>query len=249
MAKKVLTDETIIMLDKDIPKSQYREYFEKALNIEKINGWYAFIGTQQGITIKEALVNYKKRFPDYEIIKIPKRKNVEETIAEKQRRTKPKLEDIIVSRASMDDEAKQVAFAFLDYCNAKNITYKWSSTNRWNLNEKGKSIGYIGIGVRKHDDNSWNIIIRLNELLQYEDFIQKEGLTEIICNNIHYCERCNKVVCSKSATIFGKKYHNLCGIGVCFKNPDAKTLDSVKKILDTWMHCVTESKPYLSMNL
>ena len=158
--------------------------------------------------------------------------NKKETLAQEQRRTKPKLDDIITSRASMDEEAKQVAFAFLDYCNAKNITYKWSSTNRWNLNAKGKRIGYIGIGVRKHDDNSWNIIIGLSELLQYEDFIQKEGLAEVICNNIHYCEGCNKVVCSRSATILGKEYHNLCGVGVCFKNPDAKALKSVKKILD-----------------
>ena len=81
-----------------------------------------------------------------------------ETLAQEQRRTKPKLDDIVTSRTSMDEEAKQVAFAYLDYCNAKNITYKWSSTNRWDLNAKGKRIGYIGIGVRKHDDNSWNII-------------------------------------------------------------------------------------------
>ena len=155
-----------------------------------------------------------------------------ETLAQAQRRTKPKLKDIIASRASMDDEAKQAAYTFLDYCDAKNITYKWSSTNRWNLNVKGKSIGYIGIGVRKHDDNSWNIITGLSELLQYEDFIQKESLVEIICNNIHYCEGCNKVVCSKSATILGKEYHNLCGVGVCFKNPDTETLKSVQKILD-----------------
>ena len=81
--------------------------------------------------------------------------NVKETIAQEQRRTKPNLEDIIASRASMDKAAKQLAYEFLDYCNAKNITYKWSSTNRWNLSAKGKRIEYIGIGVRKHDDNSY----------------------------------------------------------------------------------------------
>jgi len=155
-----------------------------------------------------------------------------ETLAQEQRRTKPKLEDVIASRTSMNDEAKQVAFAFLDYCNTKNITYKWSSTNRWNLNVKGKSIGYIGIGVRKFDDNSWNIILGLSELLQYEDFIQSEELSEIIFDNIHYCENCNKVACSKSATILGKEFHNLCGVSLCFKNTNAKALESVQKILD-----------------
>ena len=170
-----------------------------------------------------------------------------ETLAQEQRRTKPKLEDIIALRSSMDKAAKQVAYDFLDYCNGKNITYKWSSTNRWNLNVKGKSIGYIGIGIRKHDDNSWNIILGLSELLQYEDFIQNEGLAEIIINNIHYCEGCNKIVCSRSATILGKEYHNLCGVGVCFKNPGAEDLKSVQKILDFRLNLShgTASRPIL----
>ena len=173
--------------------------------------------------------------------------NRKETLAQEQRRTKPNLEDKIAARASMDEEAKQVAYAFLDYCNAKNITYKWSSTNRWNLNAKGKTLGYVGIGIRKHDDNSWNIITGLSELLQYEDFIHKEGLAEVIYNNIHYCEECNKIVCSRSATILGKEYHNLCGVAMCFKNPDTEALKSVQKILDFRLNIShgTASRPIL----
>jgi len=113
-----------------------------------------------------------------------------ETLAQEQKRTKPKFEDIAATRASMNGQAKQVVYAFLDYCDAKSITYKWSSTNRWNLNAKSKSLGYIGIGVRSRADDSWSIILDLKELLQYEDFIQKEGLTIIaMCSckqNLYY---------------------------------------------------------------
>jgi hypothetical protein len=103
-----------------------------------------------------------------------------ESIAQEQRRTKPRFEDIIESRESMSDDEKQIAFAFLEYCNAKKITYTWSSTNRWNLRAKGKIIGYICIGVRSRDDNSWRILLDMKELLQYEDFIQEVGLAGII---------------------------------------------------------------------
>jgi hypothetical protein len=144
-----------------------------------------------------------------------------ETLAKEQMKNKPKLEDILASRASMETEAKQAAFAFLNYCNAKNITYKWSSTNRWNLKAKSKSLGYIGIGVRERDDNSWNILLNHREIVQYEDFIQKEGLTEIVYNNLNYCEGCNGNSGCMSCT--GK---------LRFENPDSEMLESVKKILD-----------------
>jgi len=154
-----------------------------------------------------------------------------ETLAQEQRRTKPKFEDIIATRASMDDEAKKVAYAFLDYCNAKNITYKWSSTNRWNLNMKGKSLGYIGIGERDVDDDSWNLVMNLKEILQYEDDIQKEGLAEFVGNNILDCRGCS-YNCAKSATISGKEYHGICNVGTNLKNPNGETLKSVQKTLD-----------------
>jgi len=160
-----------------------------------------------------------------------------ETLAQEQKRIKSNFEDIVATRASMDDEAKKAAYAFLDYCNAKNIAYQWSSTNRWNLRARSKIIGYICIGVRSRDDDSWRIMLDLKELLQYEDFIQKEGLTEIIHSNINYCEACNKSMCGKLRNpmitkILGKEFHNLCGVFVCFKNPTIEALDDIRKIID-----------------
>ena len=150
---------------------------------------------------------------------MPELKN--ETLAQEQRRIKPALEDIIASRAIMDGDTKQVAFAFLDYCNAKNITYKWSSTNRWNLSIKGRNLGYIGIGIRESDDGTWSILLNHREIVQYEDFIQKVGLSEIIYSNLRFCEGCN-----------GHGDCMSCGQKLVLINPDAIILEYIMKILD-----------------
>jgi len=180
-----------------------------------------------------------------------------ETIAKKQQQTKPKFEDVIATRASMTVGDRQISHAFLDYCKANKITYRWSSTNRWTLSAKSKTLGYLAIGFRSKDDNSWSIMIGLNEFLQYEDFIRKEGLSEIILNNLNYCEKCNPNVCGScnfakkhgcenctnpcpGTVILGKEFHKKMGNGLCgamarFKNPDAEALKNAQKILDFWL--------------
>jgi len=141
-----------------------------------------------------------------------------ETLAKEQMRTKPKLEEFLASRAAdMDNEAKQIVSIFLDYCNTKKITYRWSATNRWNLYAKGKSLGYIAI-----DENyQWQILLNHRELVQYEDFIQKENLSEMIYNNLHFCEGCD-----------GNGTCTSCAMKLRFKNPGSETVESVQKILD-----------------
>ena len=144
-----------------------------------------------------------------------------ETVAQWQKRTKPILDDVFASRENMDAEAKQVAFSFLDYCNAKNITYRWSSTNRWNLYAKSTSLGYIAIGVRNTDDDSWSILLNHRVILKHEDLIQKENFAESIYNNLHFCEGCDGNRCSIS-----------CTSKLRFRNPTSETVESVQKILD-----------------
>lgn len=59
--------------------------------------------------------------------------------------------------SSLGDNGQQNALAFLEYCKTKKISYPWSSTNRWNMKAKGKSIGYIDIGGERkgNTDGSW----------------------------------------------------------------------------------------------
>ena len=157
-------------------------------------------------------------------------KNNNETLAQEQRRTKPKLEDVIASSVGIADEAKQAVFAFLDYCNAKNIAYRWSSTNQWNLHAKGKSLGYIRIG------KTWVIQLNHREIIQYVDFMQKEGLSETIYNNLYFCDGCN-----------GEGHCVSCTGKLRLQNPDAQMIVNIQKIVDFWLTLPsgTGSRPIL----
>ena len=143
-----------------------------------------------------------------------------ESLAKKQEKVKPILEDVIALDENLNDEAKQNLLAFLEYCNAKNISYKWSSTNRWNLKAKGDSIGYIGIGNRAVNDNSWSVLMNQRRFIQHEDFLAKEGLTEMVHNSLFYCKGCNGNSGCVACT------------ALRFENPDTKTVNGIQKIID-----------------
>jgi hypothetical protein len=154
------------------------------------------------------------------------------TIAVKQAKSKPLLNDVIASKINMSEEAKKTAYSFLDYCDAKKITYKWSSTNRWNLNMKGKTLGYIGLGEREKDNNSWSVIINSRELIQHEKFIHDEGLAEFVSKKLHYCQKCVCKCKGLSVMLNGTEYHGICNDGMNFKNPDNDTIQIIQKVLD-----------------
>jgi len=156
------------------------------------------------------------------------------TLAQKQRITKPELEDFIA--ANLNNELQQDAIAFLAYCNMKKILYKWSSTNTWTMKSKGKSIGLISV-----ESGSWTVGVGFIELIQYDDFIVNENLHNDILNNIRRCTNCNPF-CAPGYTelILGKQYRNLCRAMyyldektcINFTNPNIEAIDKAKRMID-----------------
>ena len=166
-----------------------------------------------------------------------------ETLAQAQKRTKPKLDDFVVM--NLDAKLQQEVLAFLDYCKAKKVSYSWSSTNTWTLKAKGKSIGFIWIGdkeaTKRSDYLHWAVGLGFVELHQYDDFIVKESLQSIILNSLMHCTNCNAYcVPGYTEKILEKKYHNLCrGMYILdektclnFKNPATEAIEKVKRIID-----------------
>jgi len=156
-----------------------------------------------------------------------------ESLAKQQAKIKPKPEDIIASNLS--EEAQQNALAFLEYCKAKKISCPWSSTNRWNMKSKGKSIGYIDIGgERKGNSNgSWYIDIDLRELRQYEEAIEKAGVSELVKKYLKPCTQCASCSPIKKLTFLGKDFENLCcGMIAYVGKPDADVLENVQKLIN-----------------
>ena len=168
---------------------------------------------------------------------------INKTLAQEQRRAKPKLEAFISTHLS--GELQQDVLSFLDYCKIKKVSYPWSSTNTWTLKAKSKSIGLIWIGSveapEQYDYTRWAVGVGFAELYQYDDFIVKENLQNIIFDSLMYCDNCNDY-CTPGYTgkILGKEYRNLCSSmyildeKTCIKldRPDAEAIERVKRIID-----------------
>lgn len=170
------------------------------------------------------------------------------TLAQKQMRTKPKLEDFIA--AALSDELQRDVLEFLDYCKAKKISYPWSSTKTWTLKTKGKSIGLIWVGGAKwingkrvtedlNDGSGWTVGAGYAELLQYTDFIENEKLQSVFLNSLKRCSKCSSGCPPYTVKISGKEYRSICrskyfdrDTCIQFKNPDAEVIEKIKKILD-----------------
>jgi len=166
-----------------------------------------------------------------------------ETLAQEQKKTKPKLDDFIIT--GLISELRQDVFAFLDYCKTKKISYPWSSTNTWTLKAKGKSIGLIQVGSKEspeqYDNIHWTIGVGFRELHQYDDFVIKEDLQNIILKSLTHCTNCNTYCTLGYADkILGKEYRNLCRgmyildekTCISFNNPDIAVIEKVKRIID-----------------
>jgi len=157
-----------------------------------------------------------------------------ETIAQQQARTKPKLEEFIA--AHLSDGLQQDVLVFLEYCKTKKVSYQWSSTNTWTLKAKGKGIGLISIC-----DAGWTVCVGFVELIQYDDFIEKENLQSDILSHLRHCTNCN-AHCTPGYTqeILGKQYRRLCRAmffldkKVClnFTNPNTTAMDKIKRMID-----------------
>jgi len=161
-----------------------------------------------------------------------------ETLVQEQARTKPKVEDIIP--LYLDGESRKSLVGFMEFCLSENIRCKWSATNRWKIVYKGESLGmlYIGsspcMGAGKHyDKNIWYTHINSFPYLG-EQVIDSEKLAEVIYRNVLPCQRGSKS-CSKSDTviIYGKAFEDVCpNSGSRFANPDAETMDYIKRSLE-----------------
>jgi len=81
------------------------------------------------------------------------------------------------------------------------------------------------------------------------DFPISEELKEFVWANISICTYCGEELpdgvtiqsnpCRQGDNIiFGKKFDNLCNCPIRFTNPDTKTLEKVKELVEAWKLCI-----------
>ena len=147
-------------------------------------------------------------------------------------------------------EVRQTVIDFLEYCKENKLTFR--NANRvnyfnWNLHMKGAGLGAlrfrhkggrIGQSQRYREENCCYIILGIDLYNpEVENFVINENLSEVVWNNVKYCEGCLST-CSpgRDLTLFGKTLNNVCCYNtdkfLQFTNPNPESMKDIIKLLE-----------------
>ena len=154
---------------------------------------------------------------------------------ELQKSNKPSIEDL--SNLLLEDEIKEQFFVFLSFLKTLKMKPCWYATSSYNLNYKGKRVGFISIGKGdKFEKNYLQIMILTSEMNNLECFFRDETEKTIneFKNNIKYCVRCASCAPGVSFTFFSDLYEHVCfkGYNLLYINPTLKDYDRIKQYID-----------------
>ena len=101
---------------------------------------------------------------------------------------------------------------------------------------KDKCVCYIDT---RNDNNSWIVWTEGDYSSEHDNFPIDERTKGIAWKNVMKCGNCDGCDCSpgKTKVIFGKEFTNICNadnvyMTFMFTNPDAETLECVKKLIE-----------------
>ena len=193
-----------------------------------------------------------------------------ESLLQKQKKIKPKIEDVIPKY--LDGDLKESALAFIAYLRANKMSPAWAGfKNAWKAANKGRTICYIklgaGSGASNIKNNKWVVAPFLENRKEYEDKIIEEGLQNLLWENVFYCVQkpkesvplealrhyaltypCNLWNCApgKKIRVCGKEMTNICRNGnrqyFWIHDPDESALDGIKKLLELEKQARNEKK-------
>ena len=157
------------------------------------------------------------------------------TLWNEQKITRPKIDEIIPDVS--DAGIRKTVSEFVLFLRENKMSPGWAGANLWNAKSKGKSICGIGLGKRNwfcKESNFWVVTLNhLNHMDEYEDKIIKEGLQEIVWNNIRHCAYCSRCAPGKNIKICGKELKSVCKDSHLFiHDPDEAMVSGIKKLLE-----------------
>ena len=148
----------------------------------------------------------------------------------KSKDSKPEVEDIIGDVLS--GEALKNASELIAYLRQSKINPLWSAENVWKISYKGYCVCFIRLYGAAHyhclEAGTWHIVPFIGE---YDVHSLSDEYKEIVWADKTDCPNCGKcaLVISK---VFGKKYNYACEKSIVFTNPDAKSVECVKKLIE-----------------
>jgi len=160
-----------------------------------------------------------------------------ETLVQRQKRTKPLIEDAI--NQSLDGDMKNNALNLVAYVRENNIKFRWGgTTNTWKARFKGRAFCFIRVDTEHTEINAWHAAVNLPHFREYENYIISEGLQDEIFENLNHCNCPHK--CGEGPEInmaFGKEITRCGGFkfGLNYYSsgePDKAMVERMKWLLD-----------------
>ena len=147
-----------------------------------------------------------------------------------------RIEDVISKTLTGDSQMN--ALDFISHLRAIEQAGKISISMNNEKDESGWNVsgaGFICITGSDEFPGPWGMFVGTDNIIEHSDFPVDEHIKEIAWANVAPCGKCNNDCTGGSIrrTIFGKDFENVCNL--IFVNPDSKTVDCMKKIIDIKM--------------
>ena len=171
----------------------------------------------------------------------------ESSLYKEQRKTKPKIEDVIAE--TLDGDARREALDFAAYLRENKMSPVWTSANSWKCGYKGQGVCYIRLYGTQWGHTSgpdaWSVTLYGDNSEEYNEFVVNGNYRDIVWNSraSKKCFRCQPQRCAPKGqqdtfmghkmVFFGKEFENACCNGDHgFSNPDERTLGYIKGAID-----------------
>jgi len=103
----------------------------------------------------------------------------------------------------------------------------------WLVKKKDKILDLIYVDGTDECPGPWTMWIRGDYIGEYSDYPVDEKIKEAAWAHVAPCKPCSSD-CNRGSlrTVFGKEFAKACPDTIMFTNPDAQTIEYIKKIID-----------------
>ena len=161
------------------------------------------------------------------------------SLAKEQQKTKPKPEDLFPGL--LEGGVREAAMGFVAWLRGNKLNPSWRCANGWVVKFKAKNVINLNVGSRAYPGGimagRWRIgppleLLRGDIRHEFEDEQSYSEFKEFIWSHVNYCTSCVGCGPGRTRVVLGKKFELVCNGFVIFTNPDEKTLEYVKKMIE-----------------
>jgi hypothetical protein len=148
-----------------------------------------------------------------------------------------KIENFICE--ALTGDAQKNALEFAEYLRSSEMLFErgkgyWADKLYWMIKYKDQYVCFILINGSEGKTEPWIVWSDDSGSSWFEDSPPEERLKEIALENVDFCTNCGG--CGNPGgtrkAVFGKEFNNVCITAMKFINPDARTLECVKKMAE-----------------